>query len=72
MRPSLHVGVLGKPLERYDPNAPRSRMPEPTIVMPYKNSSQVQIGDRSTSYKRQYVSTYSNSFKPGSDDIVSN
>ena len=47
-------------------------MPEPTIVMPYKNSSQVQIGDRSGSYKRQYVSTYSNSFKQGADDVISN
>ena len=30
----------------YDPNAKRSKLPEPTLVMPYKNSSQIMIGDR--------------------------
>lgn len=30
--------------------------------MPYKNSSQIVIGDRSTYYKRQFVSTNQNTF----------
>ena len=47
-------------------------MPEPSVVMPYKNSSQIQIGDRSTQYKRQYVTSYSNSYKETSSDVVSN
>ena len=32
-------------------------LPQPTIVMPYKNSSQVVIGDRSSYDRRQYLTT---------------
>ena len=46
VRPILHVGMAKKPLEPYHPHAHRSRLPSPTIVMPYKNSSQIVIGDR--------------------------
>ena len=56
--------MLKKPLEPYHPNAFRSRLPQPTVVMPYKNSSQIVIGDRSTYYKRQFVSTNSNLYQP--------
>ena len=52
VRDNLHAGMLKKPLEPYHPNAFRSRLPQPTVVMPYKNSSQIVIGDRSTYYKR--------------------
>ena len=45
-RGNLHAGMARKPLEAYHPNAKRSRLPQPTIVMPYKNSSQIVIGDR--------------------------
>ena len=54
--------MLKKPLEPYHPNAFRSRLPLPTVVMPYKNSSSVVIGDRSTYYKRHYLSTNQNMF----------
>ena len=46
VRPNLHAGMVEKPLQRYDPLAYRSRLPSPTIVMPYKNSSQIVLGDR--------------------------
>jgi len=46
VRPMLHVGMVRKPLEPYSMNAQRSRLPSPTIFMPYKNSSQIVIGDR--------------------------
>ena len=39
VRDNLHAGMLKKPLEPYHPNAFRSRLPQPTVVMPYKNSS---------------------------------
>ena len=60
VRDNLHAGMLKKPLEPYHPNAFRSRLPQPTVVMPYKNSSQIVIGDRSSYYKRQFVSTNQN------------
>ena len=62
VRENLHAGMLKKPLEPYHPNAFRSRLPQPTVVMPYKNSSQIVIGDRSTYNKRQFVSTNQNTF----------
>ena len=55
-----HVGMLRKPLTPYDPNAKRSQLPQPTIVMPYKNSSQVVIGDRTTTDKNHFKSVNKN------------
>ena len=49
--------MLKKPLEPYHPNAFRSRLPQPTVVMPYKNSSQIVIGDRSSDDKRLWKTT---------------
>jgi len=62
VRDTLHAGMLKKPLEPYHPNSFRSRLPQPTVVMPYKNSSSIVIGDRSTYNKRQFVSTNQNTF----------
>ena len=45
-----------KPLTAYHPNAKRSQLPTPTIVMPYKNSSQIVIGDRSSHDKTHFTS----------------
>ena len=46
-----------KPLVPYHPNAKRSQLPKPTIVMPYKNSSSIVIGDRTYFNKNMYKST---------------
>ena len=54
-----HVGMSKKPLMPYNPNAVRSQLPKPTVVMPYKNSSQIVIGDRSTLDRRQFRTTNS-------------
>ena len=56
-RATLHAGMMSKPLIPYNPNSTRSRLPVPTIVMPYKNSSQVVIGDRSSVYKKHFATT---------------
>ena len=52
VRPNLHAGMAKKPLEPYHPLAKRSRLAQPQVVMPYKNCSQVVLGDRSSYYKR--------------------
>ena len=54
---TLHAGMQRKPLVAYNPNSTRSRLPTATIVMPYKNSSQVVIGDRSSVYKKHFSTT---------------
>lgn len=46
VRPTLHAGMVSKPLEAYHPLAHRSRLPCASVVMPYKNSSQIVLGDR--------------------------
>ena len=54
---TLHAGMPRKPLIPYNPNSTRSRMPTATIVMPYKNASQVVIGDRTSVYKKHFATT---------------
>lgn len=46
VKPNVHAGMHRKPLEPYHPNAHRNRLTSPSVVMPYKNSSQIVIGDR--------------------------
>ena len=56
-RGTLHAGMMKKPLLPYNVNSTRSRLPTATIVMPYKNASQVVIGDRSSTYKKHFATT---------------
>lgn len=46
VRPALHCGYANKPLEKYDANSYRSRMPLPDVKMPSKNASQIELGER--------------------------
>mmetsp|Transcript_8 Transcript_8/g.4 ORF Transcript_8/g.4 Transcript_8/m.4 type:complete len:88 (+) Transcript_8:332-595(+) len=50
----MHCGMTKKPLEPYNPLSYRNRLPQPTVVMPYKNSSQIVIGDRSSEDRRAF------------------
>jgi len=43
-----------KPLSAYNPNAKRSTLAIPSVVMPYKNSSQMVIGDRASHKPRHF------------------
>jgi len=72
VRPNLHAGLLTKPLEPYNPNAHRSRLPQATVIMPYKNASQIVIGDRSSDYKRQFVTSQKNKFTATVAQPISN
>ena len=51
-----------KPMIIYDPNAKRSKLPEPTVVMPYKNSSQITIGDRKSKLDKYQYKTMNGLF----------
>jgi hypothetical protein len=42
----MHAGMNGKPLEKYDPNSYRNRLATGGVIMPHKNKSIVEIGDR--------------------------
>eukprot|EP01017_Pseudomicrothorax_dubius_P031319 TRINITY_DN3986_c0_g1_i1.p1 TRINITY_DN3986_c0_g1~~TRINITY_DN3986_c0_g1_i1.p1 ORF type:complete len:179 (-),score=35.37 TRINITY_DN3986_c0_g1_i1:103-639(-) len=72
-RPSLSVSSKHKPLERYNPNAYRNRLPLPDVKMPLSNSSVVQIGDRGAQDRRHFVSTNRNTYGNfGKVDYISN
>jgi len=46
MHTNMHAGMSSKPLMRYDPNSYRNRLAIGGIIMPHKNKSIVEIGDR--------------------------
>lgn len=46
VKPYMHVGMNKKPLVPYDPESYRNRLPIGGIIMPHKNKSVVEIGDR--------------------------
>lgn len=60
----MHAGMGSKPLVKYNVNSARSRLPQNSITMPYKNSSQVMIGDRSSVDKGIYRTTYKCYYTP--------
>ena len=72
VRNNLHAGMIRKPLERYHPNAQRSRLPSPTVVMPYKNASSIIFGDRNVDDRRKYISTNKNTFSRAAEMNTSN
>ena len=72
VRPNLHVGMKRKPLEAYSPDAYRSRLPGEDFIQPYKNASSVVIGDRSSRYKRHFVTTAQNLFRPPVFEVRTN
>ena len=72
VRNNLHAGMIKKPLESYHPNAHRSRLPSPTVIMPYKNSSSLIIGDRCSEDRRHYISSNKNAFSKNSNLNTSN
>mmetsp|Transcript_7831 Transcript_7831/g.1020 ORF Transcript_7831/g.1020 Transcript_7831/m.1020 type:complete len:101 (-) Transcript_7831:32-334(-) len=45
---TMHTGMGKKPLVPYHPDSYRSRLPSSDFIVPYKNTSQVEIGDRSS------------------------
>jgi hypothetical protein len=57
IRSNLYAGMQNKPLERYHPDAHRSRLRMPEMQVPYKNSSSVIIGDRNYYDKKHFVTT---------------
>jgi len=60
--PSMHAGMVKKPLVPYSPTSYRNRLVQPSVVMPQTNSSQIVIGDRVNAAKRQFVSINKNHF----------
>eukprot|EP00826_Nyctotherus_ovalis_P053143 TRINITY_DN685_c0_g1_i1.p1 TRINITY_DN685_c0_g1~~TRINITY_DN685_c0_g1_i1.p1 ORF type:complete len:117 (-),score=7.85 TRINITY_DN685_c0_g1_i1:26-376(-) len=60
----MHAGMGSKPLVNYNPNSARNRLPQTSVMMPYKNSSQVIIGNPSAVDKGVYRTTYKCYYTP--------
>jgi len=45
-KPFMHAGMGKKPLVKYNPDSYRNRLPIGGIVMPLKNKSVIEFGDR--------------------------
>lgn len=72
VRKHLHAGMNKKPLEPYSPEAQRSRLKQEEFVLPYKNTSQIVIGDRGSKYKRHFVTTAQNLLKAPQVELSTN
>lgn len=72
VRLNMHAGMRQKPLAPYSPDAYRSRLPGEDYIQPYKNASSVVIGDRSSRYKRHFVTTAQNLFRPPVFEVRTN
>jgi len=46
IKPNMHVGMEKKPLMPYNPESYRNRLPIGGIIMPHKNKSVIEIGER--------------------------
>jgi len=46
MHTYMHAGMTAKPLAKYDPNSYRNRLATGGVIMPHKNKSIIEIGDR--------------------------
>ena len=67
-----HVGMLKKPLVPYDPNHTRNQLIEEFGIRMKRNFSLVSIGDNRLINRKQWISTYRDSFKKFRIKRVSN
>lgn len=72
VRNHLYAGMSHKPLIPYYPDAHRSRLKTQDYQVPYKNTSQIVIGDRSSNYKKHFVTTAQNLLKPPKSVFTTN
>ena len=63
VKPIIHAGMLNKPLEPYSPSSYRNRLPNTEFVISHKNKSSYEIGSKSTFSRKQWISTYNDTFK---------
>ena len=67
-----HLGMKKKPLVPYDPNHTRSKLPEDLGFRAFRNLSAFDIGKEGLINRKQWISTYKDSFKPITIKRISN
>ena len=59
-----HLGMNNKPLVPYTPSHKRSQLPEDLKFKVFKNISDFDIGNEGLINRKQWVSTYTDSYRP--------
>jgi len=72
VKPDMHVGMSKKPLVPYHPLSYRNRLPTSYVIMPHKNKSVVEIGDRGTVNRKQWVTSHMDNFNKPKTLPISN
>ena len=67
-----HLGMKKKPLVPYNPNHTRSKLPEDISFRALRNISAFDIGKEGLINRKQWISTYKDSFKPINIKRISN
>ena len=67
-----HLGMNRKPLVPYNPNHTRSKLPEDVGFRVIRNFSAFDIGEEGLINRKQWISTYKNSYRPITVKRISN
>ena len=67
-----HLGMDKKPLVAYNPNHTRSKLPDNVEFRAFRNLSAFDIGKEGLINRKQWKSTYKDSFKPTTIKRISN
>ena len=72
MKNDCHVGMQNKPLVPYSATHKRSQLPEDLKFKVFKNISDFNIGNEGLINRKQWVSTYTDSYQPIRIKYISN
>ena len=61
---NYHLGMKNKPLVRYNPNHPRNMLSEDFSNRIFRNTSMIELGNEGLINRKQWISTYKDSYKP--------
>ena len=67
-----HLGMDKKPLVPYNPNHTRSQLPNDLSFRVIRNYSEFNIGNEGLINRKQWISTYRDSYRPSSVKRISN
>ena len=67
-----HLGMNKKPLVPYNPNHTRSKLPNDIGFRAFRNLSAFDIGKEGLINRKQWISTYKDSYKPTTIKRISN
>ena len=72
MKTDCHLGMDNKPLIPYDASHKRSQLPEDLRFKVFRNISKFDIGNEGLVNRKQWVSTYMDSYQPIKTYYISN